>query len=99
MISEPNNIAACYRIHAYLLPYRQLEGFLRAISFHTKKFKKVVPDFTPIWQRVEKIKINPDQKVNLPKNDDIVIAVDRTSIKITNGEDNGYLTNGRIKEE
>ncbi len=84
-------------VHTYLLPYRQLEGFLRVMSLHIKKLKEVVPDFTTIWWRVVRTKINLDLKVNLEK-DNIVIAVDSTGIKVTNREVNGYLINGRIKE-
>jgi len=70
-------------VHAYLLPYRQLEGFLRMMSKHLKKLKEMVPDFTTIWWRVVKIKINLNPKINLER-DDIVIAVDSTGIKVTN---------------
>jgi len=70
-------------VHAYLLPYRQLEGFLRVMSLHIKKLKEMVPDFTTIWWRVVRTKINLNPKVNLER-DDIVIAVDSTGIKVTN---------------
>ncbi len=70
-------------VHAYLLPYRQLEGFLRMMSVHIKRLQEIVPDFTTIWWRVVRIKINLDPKVNLER-DDIVIAVDSTGIKVTN---------------
>ena len=70
-------------VHAYLLPYRQLEGFLRMMSMHIKRLQEIVPDFTTIWWRVVRIKINLDPKVNLER-DDIVIAVDSTGIKVTN---------------
>ncbi len=74
-------------LHAYLLPYRQLEGFLRMMSEHIKKLQEMVPDFTTIWWwRVVKLKINIDSKINLKK-DDIVIAVDSTGIKVTNREE------------
>ena len=48
-----------------------------------KKTSKIGPDFTTIWWRVVRIKINLDPKVNLER-DDIVIAVDSTGIKVTN---------------
>jgi hypothetical protein len=44
------------------------------------------------------MKINLDPKLD-PERDDIVVAVDSTGIKVTNKEENGYLTNGREKEE
>ncbi len=40
-------------VHAYLLPYRQLEGFLRMMSVYIKRIQKIVPDFTTIWWRRE----------------------------------------------
>ena len=80
----PNSlISLLATVHAYLLPYRQLEGFLRMMSLHIKKLKEVVPDFTTIWWRIERMKINLDPNVN-PERNDIVIAVDSTGIKVTN---------------
>jgi transposase len=80
----PNSlISLLATVHAYLLPYRQLEGFLRMMSIHIKKLKEVVPDFTTIWWRVERMKIHLDPNIN-PEKNDIVIAVDSTGIKVTN---------------
>jgi transposase len=80
----PNSlISLLATVHVYLLPYRQLEGFLRMMSEHIKRLQEIVPDFTTIWWRVVKMKINLDPKVNLER-DDIVIAVDSTGIKVTN---------------
>jgi len=53
------------------------------MSIHIKKLKEVMPDFTTIWWRVARMKINLDPKIN-PEKDDIVIAVDSTGIKVTN---------------
>jgi hypothetical protein len=53
------------------------------MSIHIKKLKEVVPDFTTIWWRVARMKINLYPNVN-PERDDIVIAVDSTGIKVTN---------------
>lgn len=81
----PNSlISLLATVHVYLLPYRQLEGFLRTMSIHIKKLKEVVPDFTTIWWRVVRMKINLDPKINPEKDNDIVIAVDSTGIKVTN---------------
>lgn len=81
----PNSlISLLATVHAYLLPYRQLEGFLRMMSEHIKKLKEVVPDFTTIWWRVKKMKVNLDPKINPSGRNDIVIAVDSTGIKVTN---------------
>ncbi|MBA2267577.1 MAG: transposase [Nitrosopumilus sp.] len=59
-------------VHAYLLPYRQLEGFLRMMSVHIKRLKEeAVPDFTTIRWRVAKMQINLDPKVNIEKEKDV----------------------------
>ncbi|MEJ7642770.1 MAG: IS5 family transposase [Candidatus Nitrosocosmicus sp.] len=80
----PNSlISLLATVHVYLLPYRQLEGFLRMMSIYVKKLKEMVPDFTTIWWRVEMMKINLDPKIN-PEKDDIIIAVHSTGIKVTN---------------
>ncbi|HXG06507.1 MAG TPA: transposase [Nitrososphaera sp.] len=43
-------------VHAYLLlPYRQLEGFLRVMSEHVEQLR-MVPDYTTIWWRVTRVK-------------------------------------------
>ena len=82
----PNSlISLLASVHAYLLPYRHLEGFLRMMSVHIKKLKEVVPDFTTIWWRITRMKINLDPNVNQSERDDMVIvAVDSTGIKVTN---------------
>ncbi len=80
----PNSLISLLAIvHAYLLPYRQLEGFLRMMSIHIKKLKEAVPDFTTIWWRVERMKIHLDPNIN-PEKNGMVIAVDSTGIKVTN---------------
>ena len=80
----PNSLTSLLAtVHAYLLPLRQLEGFLRTLSIHIKKLKEIIPDFTTIWWRIERMKINLDPKLD-PERDDIVIAVDSTGIKVTN---------------
>ena len=71
-------------VHVYLLPYRQLEGFLRMMmSIHIEKLQEAVPDYTTMWWRVVKVKVHLNPKINLEK-DVITIAVDSTGIKVTN---------------
>jgi hypothetical protein len=70
-------------VHVYLLPYRQLEGFLRMMSIHIEKLQEAVPDYTTMWWRVVKVKVRLNPEVNLEK-DLITIAVDSTGIKVTN---------------
>jgi len=67
-------------VHAYVLPYRQLEGFMRALSQHVDGLR--APDYTTIWWRVAKIKVDVAATVELDK--DVTIAVDSTGIKVTN---------------
>jgi len=80
----PNSlISLLATVHVYLLPYRQLEGFLRMMSIHIKKLQEAVPDYTTMWWRVVKVKVHLNPKINLEK-DPITIAVDSTGIKVTN---------------
>jgi hypothetical protein len=67
-------------VHAYVLPYRQLEGFMRALSQHVDGLK--APDYTTIWWRVAKMDIDISRNVELDK--DVTIAVDSTGIKVSN---------------
>jgi Transposase DDE domain len=70
-------------IHAYLLPHRQLEGFLKIMSTHIKELKKEVPDYTTVWWRVARVKAQELKPEVNPENV-ITIAVDSTEIKLTN---------------
>jgi transposase len=67
-------------VHAYVLPYRQLEGFMRALSQHVDCLK--APDYTTIWWRVAKMDIDIARNIELDK--DVTIAVDSTGIKVSN---------------
>lgn len=67
-------------VHAYLLPYRQLEGFTRALTRHLDGLK--TPDYTSIHWRVSRMDVNVDP--SLKKEDDIVIAADSSGIKVAN---------------
>ena len=80
----PNSLISLLAIvHVYLLPYRQLEGFLRMMSIHIEKLQEAVPDYTTMWWRVVNVKVHLNPEVNLEK-DIITIAVDSTGIKVTN---------------
>jgi hypothetical protein len=70
-------------VHAYVLPYRQLEGFMRALCNHVEGPK--APDYTTIWWQVAKMKVNVASNVMLDK--DVTIAVDSTGIKVSNRGD------------
>src|SRR4030066_140605 len=67
-------------VHAYVLPYRQLEGFMRGLSQYVDGLK--APDYTTIWWRIAKMKIDLASSVDLDK--DVTIAVDSSGIKVSN---------------
>jgi len=69
-------------IHVYLLPYRQLEGFVRVFAEHVDAMKGVVPDYSTIWWRVARVRVDIDPSVDRTK--DVAIAVDATGIKVSN---------------
>jgi hypothetical protein len=67
-------------VHAYVLPYRQLEGFTRALSHHVDGLE--APDYTTIWWRVAKMDVDLTSQV--VADSDVTIAVDSSGIKVTN---------------
>jgi hypothetical protein len=67
-------------IHVYLLPYRELEGFVRMFSGHVEGLR--VPDYTTMWWRISRVKLELDPSVD--PNQDVTIAVDSTGIKVSN---------------
>jgi hypothetical protein len=67
-------------VHAYVLPYRQLEGFMRGLSQYVDGLK--APDYTTIWWRIAKMKIDLASSVDLDK--DVTIAIDSSGIKVSN---------------
>ena len=67
-------------IHAYLLPFRQLEGFTKALTGHFDGLK--VPDYTTIWWRVSRMKVGLDPSVK--PDEDVAIAIDASGIKVSN---------------
>ncbi|MGH9920675.1 MAG: IS5 family transposase, partial [Nitrososphaerales archaeon] len=67
-------------IHVYLLPYRELEGFLRMFAGHVEGLK--VPDYTTMWWRISRVNVELDPSVDKEK--DVTIAVDSTGIKVSN---------------
>ena len=58
-------------VHAYVLPYRQLEGFMRGLSQYVEDLK--APSYTTIWWRIAKMKVDLASSVDLDK--DVTIAV------------------------
>ena len=69
-------------IHTYLLPYRQMEGFLKVMSENIPRLKNEVPDYTTMWWRIVRIKVELNPKIN--PNENVTIAVDSTGIKVSN---------------
>jgi hypothetical protein len=67
--------------YAFLhLPYRQLEGFLKALSGFVPGLRSA--DYTTLWQRITNLEFN----IPIPDND-IVVAVDSTGMKVTSRGD------------
>ncbi len=67
-------------IHVYLLPYRELEGFVRMFAEHVEGLR--VPDYTTMWWRISRVKVELDP--NVDSRQDVTIAVDSTGIKVSN---------------
>src|SRR4030065_1011897 len=67
-------------VHAYVLPYRELEGFMRGLSQYVDGLK--APDYSTIWWRVARMKVDVASSVEMDK--DVTIAVDSSGIKVTN---------------
>ena len=67
-------------IHAYLLPFRQLEGFTKALTNHVDGLKP--PDYTSIWWRVSRMKVDLDPSIK--PDEDVTIAIDSSGIEVSN---------------
>lgn len=67
-------------VHAYLLPYRQLEGFTKALTKHVDGLD--APDYTSIAWRVARMDVSIGPSIK--EEDDIVIAADSSGIKVAN---------------
>jgi len=65
------------------LPYRQTEGFLRALRRFDSRIQ--VPDYSTIDRRVNRLNVKFDQDQNY--GDDVIIAVDASGIKVSNRGD------------
>jgi len=66
-------------VHISFLPYRQMEGFLRKLSQYILKLKAT--DYSTICKRMKKIDIQlPEKELN----DDVVVVLDATGMKISN---------------
>jgi len=72
-------------MYVYLhLPYRQLEGFTKALARYVKGLKP--PDHSSIQWRAEKLPVKLDQTL-VDSNEDLVIALDASGIKVANRGD------------
>lgn len=79
------------------LAYRQTEGIV--VKAHARrKVPFIIPDYSTISRRVNKVDIKIDKRIG---NDDIVIALDSTGIKVANrGEwirDKWHVRRGYLK--
>jgi IS5 family transposase len=69
-------------MHVYLhLPYRQLEGFTKALARRVKGLKP--PDHSSISWRAEKLPVRLDRTV-MDSDEPLVIALDASGVKVTN---------------
>ena len=74
-------IQFCGLTYTFLhLPYRQLEGFLQALSGFVPDLKSA--DYSTLWQRIADLELN----IPIPDNE-IVVAVDSTGMKVTSRGD------------
>jgi len=74
-------IQFCGLAYTFLhLPYRQLEGFLQALSGFVPGLRSA--DYTILWQRISNLELNTP----IPEND-VVVAVDSTGMKVTSRGD------------
>jgi hypothetical protein len=73
------------------LPSRQIEGVVKA---HVRRKVPSIPDYSTISRRVNKRDVKVNEKAG---NDDIVIALDSTGIKVSNRE-SGCGTSGMSTE-
>jgi len=64
------------------LPYRQTEGFLKALRRFDSRIQ--VPDYSTVDRRVNRLNVKLDEE---DYGDDLVIAVDASGIKVTNRGD------------
>jgi len=66
------------------LPYRQTEGFLKALRRFDSRFQ--VPDYSTIDRRVNRLGVRLDEEER-SYGDDLIIAVDASGIKVANRGD------------
>lgn len=70
-----------YMRYLFSLPYRQTEGFVRALSFYTRR---KTPDYSVINRRINALKMNNIMVRKKKNGEKVTIAVDSTGIKVTN---------------
>ena len=77
------------------LPYRQTEGIVRAHAANT--LPSSIPDYSRICRRINRlnIKISDDVTKSSLHDDNFVIAIDSTGVKVTNRGWNGSDINGK----
>ncbi len=80
------------------LPYRQTNR-RRVVRGHASNTLPSIPDYSRICRRINRldIKINYDDenKSSLQHDDNFVIAIDSTGVKVTNRGGNGSDINGK----
>lgn len=67
------------------LPFRQEEGFVKALSKHVEGLRKRIPDYSTIWERTHNLDMMQLEGVNT--NEPISVAIDSSGIKVSNSGD------------
>ncbi len=74
--------ALSYARACFGLPFRQAQGTVKSHAKHIPD----VPDYSAMQRRVDKLHVKLDQKVG---DDDVIIAIDSTGIKVADRGENG----------
>lgn len=64
----------------FRVSYRELKGFLRKL----KKFVPAVPDYSQIWRRVRKLRLNVQDTLLSHEDEGVVISLDSSGVKVSN---------------
>ena len=79
-------LVICYIRYLFHLPYRQTEGVIKATG---KRLPANPPCYGHICKRINKLNIDIKRgKMYEDDDDDLIISIDSTGIKVTTTEDN-----------
>jgi hypothetical protein len=82
----PNTLIALIGI-LYHLPYRETQGFIKALTKHIKELRTLgTPNYTTIYRRTRKLNINIGENI-IKSKEEVKITVDSTGVKVHNSGD------------